>query len=55
MRLLNAFTFVRNVVFLIGPDNLRSRRAIERVGGVLVGTRDVNGRESVVYRITAPT
>jgi RimJ/RimL family protein N-acetyltransferase len=53
LMLRHAFQFVRNVVFLIGPDNRRSRLAIERVGGVLIGTRQAQGRESVVYRITA--
>jgi RimJ/RimL family protein N-acetyltransferase len=44
---------VENVIFLIGPQNVRSRRAVEKIGGELIGTRvnDV-GRESVVYRIT---
>ena len=54
LMLQHAFRFVRNVVFMIGPNNIRSRRAIERVGGVLIGTRELQGRESVVYRITAP-
>ena len=50
----HAFRFVDNVVFLVGPRNLRSRRAVEKIGGALVGTRPVEGgRESVVYRITA--
>jgi hypothetical protein len=32
---------------------VRSRRAIEKIGGVLVGTTvDTAGREGVVYRIT---
>lgn len=49
----HAFRFVDNVVFLIGPENRRSRRAVEKIGGVLVGTRaSTVGRESVVYRIT---
>lgn len=49
----HAFQFVENVIFLIGPQNVRSRRAVEKIGGELIGTRvnDV-GRESVVYRIT---
>jgi RimJ/RimL family protein N-acetyltransferase len=53
LMLQHAFRFVDNVVFLIGPQNFRSRRAIEKIGGVLVGSR-VNevGRESVVYRIS---
>jgi hypothetical protein len=42
------------VVFRIGPQNYRSRRAVEKIGGVLIGTRGGgSGRESVVYRITA--
>lgn len=50
----HAFRFVDNVVFLVGPRNLRSRRAVEKIGGVPAGTRPVEGgRESVVYRITA--
>jgi RimJ/RimL family protein N-acetyltransferase len=50
----HAFRFVEHVVFLIGPRNLRSRRAIERVGGSLAGVRTVDGLESVVYRISRP-
>ena len=48
----HAFRFVKRVVFLIGPHNVRSQRAIEKIGGVRIGTR-INGvgRESVVYCI----
>ena len=54
LMLAHAFKFVESVVFLIGPQNFRSRRAVEKIGGTLVGTRPVEaGRESVVYRITA--
>ena len=53
LMLAHAFRFVANVVLLIGPANWRSRRAVEKIGGVLVGTRvNTVGRESVVYRIT---
>jgi RimJ/RimL family protein N-acetyltransferase len=51
----HAFRFVRSVVFLIGPQNLRSQRAVEKIGGVRAGSRpDTSGRESFVYRIEAP-
>ena len=51
----HAFRFVESVIFLIGPQNLRSQRAIEKIGGVRVGSRADNvGRESFVYRITVP-
>jgi len=50
----HAFRFVKSVVFLIGPRNLRSRKAIEKIGAVLSGTtRGRDGRESVRYRIRA--
>jgi RimJ/RimL family protein N-acetyltransferase len=49
-----AFRFVEAVVFLVGPENLRSRRAVEKIGGVLDGSRpNAVGRDSVLYRITA--
>ena len=54
--LSHAFRFVRNVVFLVDPENLRSRRAVEKIGAVPVGTRpDGSGRPSSVYRIDAAT
>jgi RimJ/RimL family protein N-acetyltransferase/membrane-associated phospholipid phosphatase len=54
LMLQHAFRFVERVVFRIGPDNQRSRRAVEKIGGVLVGTRtDATGRECVMYQITA--
>lgn len=54
LMLRHAFRFVKSVVFLVGPQNYRSRRAMEKIGGVLVGTR-LNGRghEALVYRIEA--
>lgn len=46
----HAFSFVDRVIFVIGPLNLRSRRAVEKLGATLVGSRvEENGRESVVY------
>jgi RimJ/RimL family protein N-acetyltransferase len=52
----HAFQFVQRVVFLVGPANRRSQRAVEKIGGVLVGSRvDGSGRESIVYEITAAT
>ena len=54
LMLQHAFQFVDRVVFLVGPENHRSRRAVEKIGGTLVGSRrDTTGRESVVYQITA--
>jgi N-acetyltransferase len=53
LMLAHAFRFVDSALFVIGPENWRSRRAIEKIGGVLEGKRrrDDTGLESVVYRI----
>jgi N-acetyltransferase len=53
LMLRHAFQYVDNVIFVIGPKNLRSRRAVEKIGGVLIGTRpDRRSGDAVVYRIT---
>lgn len=55
LMLRHAFRFVDRVIFLIGPTNHRSQRAIEKIGGRRVGARvdDTTGREVVVYEIGA--
>lgn len=56
LMLRHAFRFVRRVVFLVGPENLRSQRAVEKIGAVRVGSRrDAGGRESYLYQVTAAT
>lgn len=53
LMLEHAFKAVEQVVFIIGPGNRRSRRAVEKIGGVLSGpTLDARGRERVVYVLT---
>lgn len=53
LMLRHAFRFVKSVVFLVGPQNVRSQRAMEKIGGLREGSRlDAKGRESLVYRIT---
>ena len=50
--LAHAFRFVDNEVFLVGPTNIRSQKAMEKIGGVRDGTRtNDRGRESVLFRI----
>ena len=49
----HAFKFVGRVVLLIGPDNVRSQRAAEKIGAVRAGSRMADGRESLVFEITA--
>ncbi len=55
----HAFQFVERVIFLIGSTNIRSQKALERIGGVPVGRREatLHGKtvEHLVFQITKPT
>jgi RimJ/RimL family protein N-acetyltransferase len=51
LMLQHAFRFVSSVVFYVSPGNLRSRRALEKIGAVLEPAPDAAGR--LVYRIVA--
>jgi RimJ/RimL family protein N-acetyltransferase len=56
LMLEHAFKFVERVVFVIGENNIRSRRAVERIGGQFLRTadgytRDGEPRKNVVYSI----
>lgn len=54
LMLRHAFRFVDNVVFLVGPQNFRSQRAVEKIGGVRDGVRtDGNRQDKVLFRLTA--
>jgi RimJ/RimL family protein N-acetyltransferase len=54
LMLRHAFGFVERVVFLVGPHNGRSQRAVEKIGGRRAGSRvGTDGRESVVFELTA--
>jgi RimJ/RimL family protein N-acetyltransferase len=56
LMLRHAFRFVDSVIFLVGPQNLRSQRAVEKIGGVRAGFRpNAAGLDSLVYRITVAT
>lgn len=55
LMLRHAFGFVERVIFLVGPENRRSQRALEKIGAVRAGSRiNERGEESFVYEITAP-
>jgi N-acetyltransferase len=55
----HAFRFVDSVVFLIGPTNFRSQKALEKIGGVMIERRQKTLRgkseEQVVYQIKKST
>ena len=53
LMLEHAFGSVQRVVFVIGPDNRRSQRAVEKIGGVRAGsTTDAHGQERLIYELT---
>lgn len=53
LMLEHAFRQVDRVIFIIGPDNRRSRRAVEKIGAVPAGTTtDPRGQERLVYELT---
>jgi N-acetyltransferase len=55
LMLAHAFASVDRVIFRIGPENLRSRRAIEKLGaGQLGETIDETGQRYVVYALRRP-
>jgi N-acetyltransferase len=53
LMLEHAFRSVDRVLFVIGPTNRRSQRAVEKIGAVRSGsTLDPRGQERVVYELT---
>ena len=53
LMLTHAYKFVGKVHFKVGPNNLRSQKAVEKIGGIRIGTGiDGAGRESVVFELT---
>lgn len=54
LMLQHAFRFVRTVIFLVGPENFRSQRAVEKIGAIRSGLRrDGTGRTSIAYEMSA--
>ena len=53
LMLENAFRAVGRVIFVIGPENRRSQRAVEKIGGVRrAEPLVVRGQPKVVYELT---
>ncbi len=53
LMLEHAFKYANSVIFLVGVHNIRSQRAVEKIGGIRIGTSpDDTGNESFVYQIT---
>jgi RimJ/RimL family protein N-acetyltransferase len=47
----HAFRFVERVVFTVGENNLRSQKAVEKIGGAIVGEAERPSRDGVMQRI----
>jgi len=59
LMLNHAFKFVDKVIFLVGATNLRSQKALEKIGATLTNRREsttLHGRiiEHVIYQISKP-
>lgn len=54
LMLEHAFTFVDRVIFSVGAQNLRSRRAVERIGGELLEAHPAAAPDTVVFGIRNP-
>jgi RimJ/RimL family protein N-acetyltransferase len=56
LMLRHAFGFADSVIFVIGPENIRSQKAVEKIGGRRRGSRlDALGRERFIYVVTPAT
>jgi RimJ/RimL family protein N-acetyltransferase len=54
LMLRHAFRFVDRVIFVIGSRNLRSQRAVEKIGAVRIASRpERGGSDNYVFQITA--
>lgn len=54
LMLRHAFKFVERVVFIIGEHNIRSQRAVEKIGGTRAGWRkDTKGEDRLVFALSA--
>ena len=53
----HAFQFVQRVLFFVGEHNIRSQKAMEKIGGIRdfsVATPHASGGQSVCYVIKKP-
>ena len=56
LMLRHAFQFADSVVLFVSPENLRSQRAVEKLGGVREGSRPgPDGLDRFVYRVYKST
>lgn len=53
LMLNHAFQFVENVIFVVHSNNLRSQKAVQKIGGIYVESRtNEDGSVNFVYRIS---
>jgi N-acetyltransferase len=49
LMLRHAFQFVNSVILFVNSQNVRSQRAVEKIGGVRVSRSDPEGQDRLVY------
>ncbi len=55
LMLRHAFRFVKTVIFLVGPNNFRSQRALAKIGAIPAGSMLHPTRgENLVFKIVGP-
>ena len=55
LMLSHAFQFVKTVIFVVGPQNFRSQRALLKIGAVLEGSKIIPDQgERLIFRIESP-
>jgi RimJ/RimL family protein N-acetyltransferase len=53
LMLNHAFQFVENVIFVVDSNNLRSQKAVQKIGGIYVESRTrEDGSVNFVYRVS---
>jgi len=54
LMLRHAFRYVERVVLTVDPKNIRSQKAVQKIGGVHMGSAvNAEGRDSLLFEITA--
>ena len=51
LMLTHAYQFVETVIFVVGVGNIRSQKAVEKLGGVVAGRRDVPYRGAILEHL----
>jgi N-acetyltransferase len=51
LMLKHAFQFVRRVIFVVGENNLRSQKALEKIGATFLRRENRDGRPNFIFKL----